>query len=444
MIQINIFSRTDAATIAITVYSLTVFYLKAVLCGFILFTVANASVDELVYQDQSIELSGTTYTMRVPVGFILEFLIGDLDRPRLLNFDDAGNLIIGSKSDIIYRLRPPYTRSTELLILDDYPHSIAFRNNKIFIATNDGLYWAPYFTERSFTKKSFTESGIAGKNISVTTFIDPGSVKKLLPVPSGSGHNSRTVGVGPDGRIFLSLGIAGNCSDQYLDKSYSFDNRRGGILVLDERVSGDNNSTPSWQVFASGLRNPVGFAWHPVTGVMYASNNGPDHQGFEKPPEYFSRIEAGSFHGMPWFQYDGSRIVRDNCVTSKPPRSIKDVVKPVATFAARNAPMGVSFIPAGAMEKKLEFDAVVALRGSWGTKPGGGFFGDNATRRHPKLVVVRFDNGKAVRVDDLVTGFQLENGDRIARPVGVAVGPDGALYFTSDSGLNGLFRLRKK
>jgi len=59
-------------------------------------------------------------------------------------------------------------------------------------------------------------------------------------------------------------------------------------------------------------------------------------------------------------------------------------------------------------------------------------------------VVVRFDNGKAVRVDDLVTGFQLKNGDRIARPVGVAVGPDGAIYFTSDSGLNGLFRLRKK
>ncbi|MEX2164562.1 MAG: hypothetical protein WD823_10000 [Sulfuricaulis sp.] len=57
---------------------------------------------------------------------------------------------------------------------------------------------------------------------------------------------------------------------------------------------------------------------------------------------------------------------------------------------------------------------------------------------------MRFHDGKAERVDDLVTGFQNENGDRWARPVGVAVGPDGVLYFTSDEGINGLFRLSRK
>jgi len=58
-------------------------------------------------------------------------------------------------------------------------------------------------------------------------------------------------------------------------------------------------------------------------------------------------------------------------------------------------------------------------------------------------VLVRFKNGEAQRVDDLVTGFQLKNGARWASPVGVAIGPDGVLYFTSDSGVNGLFRLKK-
>lgn len=85
----------------------------------------------------------------------------------------------------------------------------------------------------------------------------------------------------------------------------------------------------------------------------------------------------------------------------------------------------------------------MALCGSWGTKPGGGFFGDSATRRHPKIVAVRFKDGQAQRVDDLITGFQLPDGDRWARPVSVAVGSDGALYFSSDSDTNGLFRLRK-
>jgi len=106
--------------------------------------------------------------------------------------------------------------------------------------------------------------------------------------------------------------------------------------------------------------------------------------------------------------------------------------------------MGVAFIPKGALGPELTGDAVVALHGSWATQPSGGAFGGRETRRPPKLVVVRFQDGKAIRVDDLVTGFQLENGARWARPVGVAIGPDGALYFTSDSDANALFRLRRK
>ncbi len=104
--------------------------------------------------------------------------------------------------------------------------------------------------------------------------------------------------------------------------------------------------------------------------------------------------------------------------------------------------MGVAFVRSGALDKNLEHDAIVALHGSWGTRPSGGAFGAKSSRRPPKLVAVRFNTGRAQRVDDLVTGFQSANGDRWARPVGVAIGPDGALYFTSDGGINGLFRLK--
>ncbi len=187
----------------------------------------------------------------------------------------------------------------------------------------------------------------------------------------------------------------------------------------------------------------MGFDWQPETGVLFASNNGPDHLGYDQPPEYFSRLDAGSFHGMPWFQFDGKQLHRDDCVKSNPPRPMNEVTLPVATFPARNAPLGVAFVPEGAMDPRLEFDAVVALHGSWGTKPKGGFIGSPATRRPPKLVVVRFRDGQAVRVDDLVTGFQLPNGMRWARPAGVAFGPDGALYFSSDSDSSGLFRLKR-
>ena len=103
--------------------------------------------------------------------------------------------------------------------------------------------------------------------------------------------------------------------------------------------------------------------------------------------------------------------------------------------------MGVGFVPRGALDPRFEYNAIVALRGSWGTRPDGGSRGDPASRRPPRLMMVRFEEGKAAEVMDVIQGFQRTDGQRLARPVGVAVGPDGALYFTSDSISGGLFRL---
>ena len=397
---------------------------------------AYAGTTALTYETQMLTLDSVSRTVRVPRGYRLE-LLALLDSPRLLTFAANGDLFAGSKSGKVYRLRPPYTKPEVLLRLGDYPHSIALRKNEILIAQTNGLYRAPYQAAQSK--------------------INPDTVTLLAALPGGGGHSSRTVGVGPDGRVYISLGIQRNCSNQFLGESYDFDEQRGGVMVLREgdsvavghppayssRVLREGDGKTRWEPFVSGLRNPVGFDWQPGTGALFASNNGPDHSGFEQPPEYFSKLVAGSFHGMPWFQFDGKQIVRDDCIRSKAPRPITDVVPPAATFPARNAPMGVAFVPAGAMDAQLAGDAIVALHGSWGTNPGGGFFGSAASRRPPKIVAVRFQDGQAVRVDDLISGFQLPDGERWARPVGVAVGRDGALYFSSDSEINGLFRLKR-
>lgn len=383
-------------------------------------SIVHARTDALKLVEQTLSVNGERQTVRVPEGYRLELLTDKLDGPRLLTFAN-GELLVGSKSGKIYRLTPPYTQPEVLVTLDGYPHSIAVRGNELLIAKTDGLYHA------------FYKAGQAR--------ILPQDVKLLAPLPSSGKHSSRSVAIGPDGRVYLSLGISGNCSDQYIGDigdNYPFEARRGGVMVLREDVK-----PTRWEAYATGLRNPIGFDWRPKTHELYASNNGPDHLGYDQPPEYFSHLTAGSFHGMPWFQYNGESIQRDECIKRVPPRPIGDVVPPVATFPARSAPMGVAFVPAGAMDERLEFDAVVAVHGSWATQPNGGFLGDAATRRPPKIVAVRFDGATAKRVDDLVTGFQLPNGKRWARPVGVAVGPDGALYFTSDSGAEALFRLKR-
>lgn len=387
--------------------------LLAALCLFA--TAVHA--DEWRLHEQELTVSGEVWTLTIPASMQLELLTDQLEQPRLMDFLPNGDLLIGSRSGKVYRLEPPYRRADVLLELGDYPHSIAYRDGKLLIAQTDGLYRANFRPGQPH--------------------IDRDAVELLAALPGGGGHSSRTVAVGPDQRVYLALGISGNCSDEYLDPGYPFDGRRGGVLVLDE-----SGQQPRWQSFASGLRNPVGFDWHPQTRVLYASNNGPDHLGYNQPPEYFAKLTPGSFHGMPWYQFDGKSIQRDDCARTPPPRPRSDVAFPVATFPARNAPMGVAFVPDTALSKHFQNNAIVALKGSWGTLPSGGISGARSTRRPPALVMVRFSVGEATDVVNLVSGFQRADGQRLARPVGVIIGPDGALYFTSDSHTEGLFRLR--
>ncbi len=370
----------------------------------------------LHYETQTFRIGRFAFEVRVPDGMVLEILT-PVRGPRMLTFHANGDLFAGSRAGAVYRFVPPYTRAQILVRLDDYPHSVAFRGAEIFVARTAGLYRAPYRPGQAQLQST--------------------DLARIAALPSG-GHDSRTVRVGPDKRVYVSLGISSNCSDEYLGASEPA-RRRGGVLVLDESAS-----TPRLVPFASGLRNPVGFDWQPATGVMYASNNGPDHLGFDQPPEYFARLDSGSFHGMPWYQWDGSAMRRDPCVASDPPQALESIPAPAAIFPARNAPMGVAFVPPGALGGRFAGDAVVALHGSWGTPPSGDGSGHPSTRRPPKLVLVRFENGKAREVVDLVTGFQLADGRRWARPVGVAVGPDGALYFSSDAALEALYRLRAR
>jgi hypothetical protein len=112
------------------------------------------------------------------------------------------------------RLAPPYREPQVLVKLTGYPHSLAYRDGELFIARSDGLYRSAYQPgQRS---------------------IDRNQLELLAPLPVGGGHSSRSVGVGPDQRVYVSLGISGNCSNEYLDDSYPAGNRRGGVLVLDE------------------------------------------------------------------------------------------------------------------------------------------------------------------------------------------------------------------
>lgn len=370
----------------------------------------------------TLDIKGKTYAVSIPEGTSIETLNTEMQGPRFMAFAQNGDLLVGSKAGIVYRLKAPYQKAEEAIRFGGYPHSVAFRQTpngeEIWLAETSGLYRAIYQAGRFYTKNDFT---------------------LIEALPGGGGHNSRTVGVGPDNRVYVAYGITGNCSDEYLSSDYTFNRRRGGIMVLDE-----SGAKPVLKPFGSGLRNPVGFDWDPATGILYASNNGPDHLGFDEPKEVFVAVEDGDFFGMPWYQTVQGKITRDNCISSTPPRPISEVKSPAAFLPARSAPMAVAFPKAKDFNGRFAGQAFVAVHGSWGTPPSGTALGDPAGRREPRIVTISLGATASTSVaENLVFGFQdLNTGDRWARPVGLAFGPDGALYFTSDAGNQGLFRLK--
>jgi len=386
----------------------------------------SKSVTQPSYIEQALSLGGINVTVSLPAGYEIELLTQQMSLPRIIHAFNQ-TLFVGSRSGAIYQLEPPYTNPTVLAQLKDYPHSVVVHDNYLYVAQTGSISRLRWILP----------DGV--KNFPLTQI----DFEHVVDLPGGRGHNSRTLKVGPDNRLYVSLGITGNCSDEYLDTSYSKNDQRGGIFVLQP---GDNPNDRSYTLspYASGLRNPVGFDWHEKTAVMYASNNGPDHLGYEFPRESFSAVTEGSFHGMPWFQWVGDELKRDPCIRSQAPRSGHDVVQPAATFPARIAPMDVAFVDSTATQwQAFQGDALVALHGSWATSDGSGG-GDPATRRKPAIVRVEFDeNGASTgKVIPFISGFQFEDGTRWARPMGLAFGADGALYFTSDGGVEGLYRVK--
>jgi len=385
------------------------FYMM-VLCCFVL--AFSTGVHGFEMRSQQVYADGFSIQLQLPESLQLEF-VAALQAPRFITTGPDGELLIGSRGQRIYRFPYPYGGGETLVAgLGSYIHSTAYRQGRLYAADTAALYSAPY--------------------LGAATQLDAGDFQQVTPIPSATGgHSSRTIVRGPDNRLYLGLGLSGNCSeDEYLSNNNTFEKRRGGVFVL----GADNSLEP----FASGLRNPIGLAFHPQTDQLYATNAGPDNLGYYQPPEILARLSAGSFHGMPWFQYYNGAFRSGQCTGTPPPLPASRAVVPSAMFDPRSTPEGIVFLHDSILGDRHGGSALVAIHGSWATKPGQG----RESRRPPKVVLVEFEGGSPKAVNDVVTGFQRADGSRFARPCGVAIGADGNIYFTSDGGeVEGLFRL---
>ncbi|OLC97765.1 MAG: hypothetical protein AUJ00_00940 [Gemmatimonadetes bacterium 13_1_40CM_3_70_6] len=229
---------------------------------------------------------------------------------------------------------------------------------------------------------------------------------KLATLPSGQGHSTRTVVVGPDNKLYVAVGSSCNICDES-------DPRRAAVVQYNPDGTGEH-------LFARGLRNSVGLAFNPTTHELWANNNDRDNLGDDLPPEHLNILKDGKFYGWPQCYLPGKpnpEYPDANCATVEPP---------AITIQAHSAPLGLAFYTGAMFPADYKGDAFMTLHGSWNRSiPTGA-----------KVVRVHIQNGKATAVEDFITGWlppgATSTGTRWGRPVGLLVLPDGSLLISDD------------
>jgi hypothetical protein len=269
------------------------------------------------------------------------------------------------------------------------PFGMALVGDTFYVGNTDGVVAFPY---------------VAGANhISA-----PG--RKLVEFKPG-GHWTRSLLPSPDGRkLFAGVGSLTNIADEGMKAEEG----RAAIYELD-LASGQS------RIFASGLRNAVGLAWEPQTGVLWTVVNERDGLGDETPPDYLTSVRDGAFYGWPycyWGQTVDNRVPQD-------PAAVARAITPDYALGGHTASLGLCWLPAGTLPGFPD-GMVIGQHGSWNRSTLSGY----------KVVFVPFENGRpSGPARDILSGFLApDERESYGRPVGVTLGSDASLLVADDVG----------
>lgn len=260
------------------------------------------------------------------------------------------------------------------------PFGLALHEGRVWVADTLGVWaldWRPGET-RAGRRTAMTARGEVGE---------------------ASGHSTRSLIIHPDGRrFFVGIGSEGNIAVE--------PEPRATVRVF---AMGEDRG----RTFAAGLRNPVGLAFRPGTEELWAVVNERDGLGDELVPDYLVRLAEGAFYGWPYSYIGANPQPR---FAQRAPDRVKSARVPELLFRSHSAPLGLAF---------WKGDAIVALHGSWNRSSPAGYF----------VARVPFQDGKPVgHYEVFASGFLVSDRSVWGRPVGVAVGPDDALYLSDDAG----------
>jgi len=331
--------------------------------------------------------------LKLPAGFTVTKFAENLGKPRMVAVAADGTVYVTSRDAGTVTMlkdanRDGKAETQKEVAKKENMHGVAIDGNKMYLVAVNDVF-----------ATDIKPDGTLGSLTRIVTGL-----------PEGGQHNNRTLAVGPDKMLYISVGSTCNACEET--------SKLNATMV---RVKPDGTGQ---QIFAKGLRNTIGFAFHPQTKELYGFDHGIDWLGDTEQREEFNLIKEGAHYGWPYVYENGKANPAD-----APPGDTthaeyaKKTTFPVLTYDAHSAPMGMVFYTGNAFPEAYRNSAFVALHGSWNRKDPSGY----------KVVRVRFDNGKPAAIEDFLTGFLTgDNREQFGRVCGIAQHPDGSLLISDD------------
>jgi len=346
--------------------------------------------------------------LNIPIGFEINIFADNLDTPRQIAETNNGHIIVGSKSgsEVVALIKKNKNDKYEKVIVANNlknPAGVSVFMGDLYFAEMDTIWVI--------------------KNIDLWL----GSDHKKLPekkifmndLPSETWHGLKYIDFGPDGNLYIPVGVPCNICLEPQTQDPRF-------AAIHKYVDGELITV------ADGVRNSVGFDWHPVTKKMYFSDNGRDWLGDNSPSCELNLVDKeGSFFGYP---FKHAKNIIDPEFGHMIPNIEKDFVDPIAELGPHVAPLGIAFYDGQVFPEKYQNSVFIALHGSWNKYNGKSGY---------KVVLVELDKeGKYLNQEDFISGW-LVNEDAWGRPAAPFVMSDGSLLISDDK-YNVIYRVTYK
>ena len=336
--------------------------------------------------------------LQIEKGFSIEIFAENLDTPRQIAESEAGFIFVGSRSGGIITAIDK-NKNTRVIVKDlSNATGVTYHNGDLYFSEVSSIWKISDIDNVLLQSKELPNKELVTDNL-----------------PSDTWHGWKWIDFGPDNKLYVPVGAPCNICNPSKEAEYNFDKRYASIMRLND---GD------WEHVAMGVRNTVGFDWHPKTNNLYFGDNGRDWMGDDIPAcELNVVMEDGSFYGYP---YKHAMDIPDPEYSKKIPSDAQRFTDPILELGAHVAPTGLSFYDGNQFPAKYKNTLFMTLHGSWNRSRKVGY----------KVIAVHFDeNGELLYQKDFITGWlQRKNGKEkvLGRPASVFQKSDGSILISDD------------